>query len=135
MKKSQVFIAAFALLLVVGVGGFIWYYQSNEVDYTSVRFIKQYQKSANNFADISGAINVSSADDIGYVIEGKMRLRIMYGDQTIKVTPKAFQDEAFLAELKGIGIEIQHRTNPETGNLQYRVTYWGTPVTQYTTIN
>ena len=135
MKASRIIAAAVAVILVVLAGGFVWYYQSNEVDYTTVRFIKQYQKSANNFNDISGAINVSGPDDIGYTIEGDMRLRILYGDQTIKVSPKAFKDEAFMKELAGIGIEIEYRVNPDTGKLQYRVTYWKTPVTLYETIN
>lgn len=135
MKRSQVFIAAFAFLAVVCIGGAIWWMQYNEVDYSSVRFIKGYQKSANNFNDISGAINVSSADDIGYTVEGDMRLRIKYGDQTIKVSPKAFEDSAFMAELAGIGIEIKYREDPETGKLQYKVTYWKTQVQQYDVIN
>lgn len=135
MKASKVIIAAISFLLVAGVAGAIWYYQSTAVDYTTVRFIKQYQKSRNNFNDISGMINVEGVDDIGYTIEGDMNLRIKYGDQTIKVTPKAFADNQFLTELAGIGIEIMYRTDPDTGKLQYRVTYWGEPVSLYQVIN
>lgn len=135
MKKSAVIVAALGLLLVVGVGGFIWLYQQNEVDYTTVRFIKEYQKSANNFNDISGMINVEGPDDIGYVVEGDLRLRIKYGDQTIKLSPKAFEDEAFLKELAGIGIEVKWRINPDTEDYQYKVFYWKEPVREYDVIN
>lgn len=130
MNKQSVMILVLALVVIlagVGVGG-IWYVQRNEVDYTTVEFIDSYMKSKNNFADISNEIDVHSIDDIAYALEGDHRMRIFYGKQVIKIVPKAFEDSQFMEELKGIGIEIQTRTNPETGQTQYRVLYWGEPI-------
>lgn len=135
MKKNQVVIAMLGLLVCVAAVGFIYWYMNNGLDYSAIEQIESVQKGPNHFQDLAGTVNVESADDIGYQIKDEMYLNILYGDLVIKVPPAAFESEEFMSRLKKVGIEIQYRTNPDTGKLQYRVTYWGTPVDCYAIVN
>lgn len=129
-KVKMVLAITIVILAACALVG-IFYYMYTKVDYTSVDYILQYQDGPMNFNDVSNTICAYSPDDCGYKVLDDMRLDIQYGKMMIHVVPKAFEDAQFMAKLKRIGIEIKFKHNEETGEYQYKVTYWGEPIDEY----
>ncbi len=133
--RGQIGAALFLLFVVIaGLVG-IYFYMNNRIDYSTIEYIEGCQRGPNNFSDLAGSINVHSADDIGYQVKGKYHLNILYGDMVIDVPKTAFFNDEFIQRIGKIGIEIKYHEDEETGQVQYKVTYWKAAVDEYATVN
>ncbi len=133
--RSQIIAVVFILFIVIGLLAGLYFYMNNRIDYSSIDYIKGCQRGPNNFSDLAGSINVHSADDVGYKINGKYNIDIMYGDMVINIPKPAFFDEEFIQRVGEVGIEYKYKEDPETGLVQYRVTYWGEPIDEYSKVD
>lgn len=131
--RAQVILALVSIVFVVAILIAIYVFTSMRIDYSAVEHIKSLQLGPNNFADLSGDIGVTSANDLGYTVEGEYHIMIYYGKQVIKVPPTAFESKEFRTALKGIGIEIFHHVNDD-GSILYKVTYWGEPIDEFSLV-
>lgn len=133
--KTRIATAAIALLLVLGaaVGIYIWM-DYGRIDYSTIDYISTMQKGRNQFNDLGNDINVESVDDIGYIINGYYMIDIHYGDQIITMNKKCFEDKMFRSKLERIGIKV-YTHEDENQNVQYKVTYWGEDVQEYSLIS
>lgn len=133
--KYKILIGAIGLAIVMSVLVGFYYYTDNREDTKTVEYIIGMQKSPNVFMDIANDINVSSADDVYYIVRGKYNIEIHYGDQIIRMTKACFTDESYRALIAKIGLEVQVHVADETKNVEYHVTYWGTPVEEMARVN
>lgn len=129
--KSRILIAVLGLVLAVGALVGLFVYSSMRIDYSTVDYIESMQKGKNDFLDLANDIGVSSADDLGFRVNGDYNLTIFYGQQTIEVSRPAFESAEYRERIAKIGLEIKSKTNKEDGTIKYRVTYWGEPIDQY----
>lgn len=133
--RSQIISALFILLIVLaGLGG-LYFYMTNRIDYSTIDYIKECQRGPNSFSDLANSINVQSVNDVGYQVKGKYHINIMYGDMVIDVPKPAFFDDEFIRRIGEIGIEYKFKENEETGEVKYRVTYWGEVCDEYSLID
>lgn len=133
--RNQIFSALFILVIVlIGLGG-LYYFMEHRIDYSTIDYIKDCQRGPNNFSDLANSINVKSVNDVGYQVKGKFHINIMYGDMVIDVPKPAFFNDEFKQRIGEIGIEYKYKENEETGEVKYRVTYWGDICDEYSTVN
>ncbi len=134
--KARIAVAATALFLVIGaLIGIYVYMELYRVDMGTIEHIKQCQASPNEFNDPSNDIQVSSVDDIGYLVRGSYLIDIHYGRQIISMNKKCFESEEFRRGLKSIGIQVYTHVKEDTGDVLYKVTYWGDTVKEYSKVN
>lgn len=132
--KNQVLLAALALFICVCALVGIYVYTEFRVDTSTIDYIYSMQKSPNEFLDLSNDINVSSVDDVKYIIEGEYKLRIYYGDQVIEMNRNCFKSDEFRNKLSQIGVKVYTHEDTETNEILYRVTYWEQDCTEYSRI-
>lgn len=132
--KRNIALGFIAVVVVAIIFLGIYYAMFMWVDTSSIDYIKSNMRGANAFTDMAGDIKVSSVDDIGYEVVGEYRLNIRYGEQIVKVNKNCLKSEMWLEKAKGIGLEIKTKKDKETGEIKYRVTYWGEPVQEYSLI-
>lgn len=132
--KNQVLLAALALFICVCTLVGIYVYTEFRVDTSTIDYIYSMQKSPNEFLDLSNDINVSSVDDVKYIIEGEYKLRIYYGDQVIEMNRNCFNSDEFRNKLSQIGVKVYTHEDTETNEILYRVTYWEQDCTEYSRI-
>lgn len=132
--RSKVVAAVLLLCVVLGTCWGLYYYTSVRIDTSTIEYIESMQKGPNDFLDLANDINVESADDIGYVVEGNYHINIHYGDQVIEMNRNCFSSDSYKAALAQIGIEVKFKENDD-GTVKYRVTYWDTPVTQLSLVS
>lgn len=133
--RSKVAAATIALVIVLGAAVGIYVYMDyGRVDYSTIDYIKKMQKGRNQFNDLGHDINVESVDDIGYIVNGYYMIDIHYGDQIITMNKKCFEDKTFREKLEGIGIKVLTHEDDDQ-NVQYRVTYWGDIVQEFSLIS
>lgn len=132
--RSAIIAAAVVFLLAVIALVLIFYKVDFTEDYSAINHIKKLQKGANHFSDVGNDIDVSGPEDIGYIVKGELDLEIYYGKQRISVHRKSFSNAKYKQALADIGIEIKFHENDD-GTYIYRVTYWGTPVDEYSRVS
>lgn len=133
--RGQIGAALFMLVIViVGLVG-LYLFVNNKIDYSTIDYIKEAQRGPNSFSDLANSINVQSADDVGYQVKGKYHLNILYGDMVIDVPKTAFFNDEFIRRIGEIGIEFKYKENEETGQVKYKVTYWGADIDEYSKVN
>lgn len=131
--KAKIIFAVFALIVVLGACCGLYYWTSVRVDTSTIEYIRSMQKHPNEFLDLAHDINVKSAADIGYVVKGEYHINIHYGDQIIEMNRNCFKDADYRSQLKAIGVAVKSKKK-EDGNVIYRVTYWGEPVTEWSLV-
>lgn len=120
----------FICIVIIG----IYFYEYARIDYSAIDYIKTMQRSANRFSDLAGDIGVESADDLGFEVRGKYDLLIHYGRQVIVVNKRCLMSDEWRQRVGAIGIKVYMREDEETGNVQYKVTYWDTEIDQWTLV-
>jgi len=133
--KSQIFLAStFVLLFVlILVGAFI--YMGVRIDYSTIDHITELQKSPNEFNDLSGDVDVHSSDDLGFIVNSDYSISIYYGRQIIELTPTCFKSEEYRERIAKIGLHVYTAVDEESGNILYRVTYWGEDIDQFSRVD
>lgn len=131
--KSQILLAFFVLALLAGALIGLYAFSAVRVDTSTIDYIQGMQKGPNDFLDLANDINVSSADDVGFIVEGEYSINIHYGDQIIEMNRNCFKSEEYREALAGIGINVYTHEN-EDGTILYRVTYWGEDVDEYSRV-
>lgn len=131
--KSQILLAFFVLALLAGALIGLYAFSAVRVDTSTIDYIQGMQKGPNDFLDLANDINVSSADDVGFIVEGEYSINIHYGDQIIEMNRNCFKSEEYRSALEGIGINVYTHEN-EDGTILYRVTYWGEDVDEYSRV-
>ncbi len=124
MLGTMVLTAFFAILVCAALYIFNMYMQDTSV----IENIKALQKSPNVFMDVDDSIGVSSAADIGYIVDSS-GISLHYGNQIIDIKRKSLKNADFMELLKSIGIEFWYHED------EMRVTYWGDEVTEWTAIH
>lgn len=134
--KWKIFFASVGFIFVmVALVGF-YYFTETRMDMSTVEYIQSMQSSPNQFLDLANDINVSSAEDLGYIVEGNYSINIMYGDQIIRMTKKCFESKEYRQEIAKIGLKVYvHVDENDPENILYRVTYWDDPVEELSRIN
>lgn len=134
--KWKIFFASVGFIFVmVALVGF-YYFTETRMDMSTVEYIQSMQSSPNQFLDLANDINVSSAEDLGYIVEGNYSINIMYGDQIIRMTKKCFESKEYRQEIAKIGLKVYvHVDENDPENILYRVTYWDDPVGELSRIN
>lgn len=134
--KWKIFFASVGFIFVmVALVGF-YYFTETRMDMSTVEYIQSMQSSPNEFLDLANDINVSSAADLGYIVEGNYSINIMYGDQIIRMTKKCFESKEYRQEIAKIGLKVYvHVDENDPENILYRVTYWDDPVEELSRIN
>ena len=134
--KYKILLGAIALVITCAGCYAFYYYTDNRVETATIEYIKSMQKSPNEFLDIANDINVSSADDVGFIVRGRYSIDICYGDQIIRMTKKCFESDEYKQMLSEIGIEVKFKVDPnDAGNIKYRVTYWGDVVKELSLVS
>lgn len=134
--RARIAISVTALFLAIGALVGAYYYMTFvRIDTAAIEHIKDAQRKPNDFNDPSGDINVSSVDDIGYVVKGDYLLDIHYGRQVISMNKKCFENKEFRNKLGEIGIKVFTHVDDKTQNILYKVTYWDEDVDQYSKVN
>lgn len=128
--KSRILIALLGLIIVIAALVGLYIYSSQRIDYSSIDYIKKMQKGHNEFLDLANDIGVSSADDLGYRVNGEYDITIFYGQQTIEVNRSAFESAEFRERLAAIGVEIKSK-KLDDGSVKYRVTYWDDVIDEF----
>ena len=128
--RTQILLAFLGLLLVIAALIGVYVYQSTYVNTSTIEYIYSMQKSPNKFLDLANDINVSSVDDIGFIVNGEYNINIHYGSQIIEMNKNCFNSDAYRNELSKIGIKVFTHVN-EDSSVLYRVTYWDEDVDQY----
>ena len=131
---TQYLLALLGLLIVIVAGGGLYFFTEFRIDYSAIDHIKNLQKAPNNFMDLAGDIKVEGPDDIGFIVKGKYNLIIYYGQQRIKMTPACFKSDEYKQRLADIGVVVYTHVNDDD-TVQYKVTYWGEDVDQYSLAN
>lgn len=129
MKSRIIVIGIVVLLAGVGVAG-LWFYLGRKPDTSVLEDIADKLKHN----DISNEVNCRSVDDCGFEVKGEYNIVLKYGDMRIIISRAAFFDEEFNARLADIGIKIQYRSD-DNGVIQYRLTYYGETITEYSILN
>lgn len=134
--KWKIFFASVGFIFVmVALVGF-YYFTETRMDMSTVEYIQSMQSSPNQFLDLANDINVSSAEDLGYIVEGNYSINIMYGDQIIRMTKKCFESKEYRQEIAKIGLKVYvHVDENDPEKILYRVTYWDDPVKELSRIN
>ena len=132
--RYGVIVALFGLFLGLGSLVALYVFTAGRIDYSTINHIKDMQRGPNSFHDLSGDIAVSSADDVGYKVDGEYSLTIYYGKQIIHISPNAFKSEEFRSKIGEIGIKLYHHVN-EDGSILYKVTYWDEDIDEYVYVN
>lgn len=131
MKIRSQIIFAFILLL----GGVLllvalYMYMYTRIDYTTIDYLKNMQKGAFTFTDLSDDIDVDSIDDLGFEVKSENNIVIHYGRQIIQVNRRCLESAEFHERIAGIGLVIKHKTDEE-GVVHYRIECWGEPVEEW----
>lgn len=125
--KQRVILSAIVLVLVVSAGIFGYYYVTTRQDYTVINYITKMQVRPNKFIDYGKDINVSSANDLGYILsDGKIILS--YGEQIIEIQKDSLKSQEFVDKLAYIGIVVKQHGD------QYKITYWGEEIDEWVNI-
>ena len=132
--RVQIVLAAIAFFVVMGLLVALYFYTDNRVDTSTIDYIKGMMKGKNEFLDLANDINVESVDDVGFVVRGRYKIDIHYGDQVIEMNSNCFEDEDYRKALSGIGIEVKSRLNDDD-TVQYLVTYWGEKCEQWSKVD
>ena len=133
--KYSILIAVFGFIIIVsGLVG-LYYFEYSRIDYSAIDYIKSMQKSANNFLDLAGDIGVSSYEDLGFEQKSDYDILIHYGKQVIKVNRKCLESEEWRNRVEAIGLKIYSRVNDETEEREYKITYWGEEIDQWSRVD
>ena len=133
--RKQLIIASVAFLVMVAILVGIYVYVSYfNVNTSSIDYIYSMQTGQNKFRDLAGDINVKSADDIHYKVNGDWNIIIQYGDQYIAMNHAAFRSEDYRAKLAKIGIHVYTHVDAKD-IIEYKVTYWDDPIEEYSIID
>ena len=133
--KTRILVPTIGILLLVTILLGMLFYMHLKVDYSSIDHIKELQKSPNEFNDLSGDIDVHSYEDLGFIVNSRYNISIYYGRQIIEMNPSCFKSEEYRERLCEIGIKVYTRVSEETGNVEYKVTYWGDEIDQFTRVD
>lgn len=132
--KTQIVLAALGLFIVIVALVGLYVYQNNRVDMSTIEYIQSMQKGPSDFLDLANDINVSSADDVGFIVNSEYNINIHYGSQILEMNRKCFMSEQYRKGLEKIGILVYTHVN-EDGSILYKVTYWGEEVDQYSKVD
>lgn len=132
--KKRIFVAALGLLICIAALLLLYGYVDTRVDTSTIEYIESLQTSPNVFVDLANDINVSSANDIGFIVEGDYHILIYYGGQIIDMTKNCFESEEYKQLLRRIGIKVYTHVNDDASIL-YKVTYWDEEVEQYSRVD
>ena len=111
----------------------LYYYSEHKLNYDVVKLIHDRQKRPGEFIDMDGQVQVEDVHDLGYILkDGKIELH--YGIQTIDIPFDSLENEEWISKLNEIGIKVYWRNNAETGETEYRVTYWDEVVTEWSKV-
>lgn len=132
--RAKIPLCVAALVIVLGACCCLYYYTSVRVDTSSIEYIKSMQKGPNEFLDLANDINVESADDIGYIVNGEYSINIYYGDQVIEMNRNCFSSSEYRDALASIGIRVLSK-KLDDGSILYKVTYWDEPVVELTHVS
>lgn len=134
--RAKIFLTAFGISLLAAACFLLYYYTDTRVETSTIDYIEKMQRSPNKFNDLAKDINVSSADDIGFIVKDNYVIDIFYGEQIIRMTRACFQSKEYRTKLAKIGIKVYVHVNPDDANdIKYRVTYWDTDVDELSRIN
>jgi len=134
MSMSQrIGVAVVGLIACVGALILLYGYTSQRVDTSVIDYISQLQTSPNKFIDVSGDIGVSSANDIGYLVNSDYNIVIYYGKQVIEMNRNCFNNEVYRNKLAEIGVRVYTKTT-EDGIVDYKVTYWDVEVERFSRV-
>lgn len=128
-------IVALALVAVIGtiIAVGLYYYSEHKLNYDVVKLIHDRQKRPGEFIDMDGQVQVDDVNDLGYILkDGKIELH--YGIQTIDIPFDSLENAEWISKLNEIGIKVYRRSNVETGETEYRVTYWDEVITEWSKV-
>jgi len=129
MYRSRFFITLLlSLTVVVCVGCGLFYYNRNVQSTAVIEEIKILQRAPNKFIDYDTSIGVSSADDLGYVVNDSS-ISLHYGKKVIDIKKKSLKDPEFMADLKSIGIEFWYHDE------DMKITYWGEEIEEWVALH
>lgn len=131
--KYNILIAALGLTLVVVALVAIYVLEGSRIDTSAVDYIYSMQKGPSKFLDLASDINVSSAEDVGFKVNADYDITIYYGDQVIPMNRNCFNSEEYRNLISKIGLKVYTRVGDDEV-IQYRVTYWGDEIDQYSIV-
>lgn len=134
--KWRVLVASIFMFIAVAVlGGLYAYMTYFRVNYGPLNHILDLQSSPGEFMDIGNDINVSSPDDVKYIVNGNYLIDIHFGDQIISMNKECFKDDEYRSKLDQIGIKVLTHEDEETGKVKYKITYLGERIEQLSRVN
>lgn len=132
--KRNIAVMAFGMLLAVAALVGIYWYMYWRIDYSTINYIKAAQKGAYNFSDLAGDIDVHELNDLGFEVRGEYDILIHYGRQVIKVNKQCLMSDEWKQRVGAIGIKVQFKKDKDGRPVKYRVTYWDTPIQEWTVV-